>query len=252
MPAIKTKNMYTRIKNITLNIIPKSILFRYEYMIRFVYYLFYIGSRFRCNICERKLSGFIQLKNDLICPRCGSIQRARRLWQLLNDGFLKKDMIILDFSPSRSLYRIMKKGDYIYESTDLSGDFLSDKSYDIKNIDSKSEKYDLIICYHVLEHIDDDTKAMRELFRILKKGGNAIIQTPFKEGDIYEDDSITTPEEREKYFGQSDHVRIYSIGGLKNRLETVGFNVNIKIFQENNITHGFNQNEAVLICYKPE
>ncbi len=241
--------MYTRLKKLVLKLIPRRILFRYEYSIRFMYYLIYIGSKFQCNICSKKLSGFVQTNNDLICPRCGSIQRNRRLWQLLNDEFLKKKMNILDFSPSRSLYRVMKNGDYAYESTDLSGDFFSDKSYDIRSIDSENEKYDLIICYHILEHIDDDAAAMSELLRVLKQGGYCIIQTPFKEGEIYENASVASPEERAKHFGQSDHVRIYSVHGLVNRLKKVGFQAEIKSFNEKQGNkNGFNVKETILIC----
>jgi SAM-dependent methyltransferase len=177
----------------------------------------------------------------------------RRLWQILNDTFLIPQQKILDFSPSRSLYRVMKKGDYFYISSDVSGDFISETSYDIMNIDSEEESYNLIICYHILEHIENDTMAMKELWRVLKKDGYCLIQTPFKEGEIFEDYSVTTPEEREIYFGQSDHVRIYSVYGLKNRLENVGFTVEVRnyIEKQDNI-YGFSERETVLICYKPE
>lgn len=147
----------------------------------------------------------------------------------------------------------MKKGNYSYLSSDLSGDFLSDISYDIQHIGSVNECFDLIICYHILEHIDDDIMAMKELWRVLKKDRHCLIQTPFKSGDIFEDDTIKTPEKREQFFGQSDHVRIYSINGLRNRLEDVGFKVETKNFTEKfDNVHGFSENETVLICYKPK
>ncbi|MCC5917002.1 MAG: methyltransferase domain-containing protein [Cryomorphaceae bacterium] len=244
--------MYHKIKRFVLKIFPKSLLFRYEYQFRFLYYLAYIGQSYQCNVCHCKLRNFVKMGEDKLCPRCGSIQRVRRLWQLLNDDFLEGQKSILDFSPSRSIYRVMKKKDFLYVSSDLSGDFLSDHSYDITKIDSEPEAYNLIICYHILEHIENDSAAMDELFRVLKKNGYCLIQTPFKEGDIYEDYSITTPKERELHFGQSDHVRIYSVNGLKNRLENAGFNVEIKNFIEKseNLT-GFSARETVLICHKP-
>jgi SAM-dependent methyltransferase len=245
--------MYSSIKRFVLKIIPKAVLFQYEYQLRYLHYLAYVGTRFQCNMCNKKLRVFVKMGNDRLCPRCGSIQRTRRLWQILNDEFLTNQQKVLDFSPSRSIYRVMKKGVFIYVSSDLSGDFISDTSYDIRNIDSPEENYDLIICYHILEHIDSDTMAMKELWRVLKKGGYCLVQTPFKEGDIFEDYSKTTPKEREIYFGQSDHVRIYSINGLKNRLENVGFEVEVRNFKEKpeNI-YGFSESETVLICSKPE
>ena len=243
--------MYSSIKRFIVKIVPKQVLFHYEYSLRNFYSLFYTGNKFQCNICDIKLSNFVLLDNDRLCPRCGSLQRTRRLWQILNDGFLQNGIKILDFSPSRSIYRLLKKN-YNYLSSDLSGDFLSEVAFDITKIDAENESYDLIICYHILEHIDDDIKAMKELFRVLRRGGNCLIQTPFKEGEIFEDSTIKSPKEREKYFGQFDHVRIYSIEGLKKRLENVGFKVTPKHFtSEYENLHGLSKNETVLICNKP-
>ena len=244
-------SIYLKIKKNILKIIPKRILIRYEYPIRYLYYLKFVGNNYKCNICKKEISSFVDINNDRLCPRCGSLQRTRRLWQILDNDFLKKGHKILDFSPSRSIYRLMKKRDYFYISSDISGDFISDVSYNIKDIDSEDESFNLIICYHILEHIDDDFKAMSELWRILKKGGHCIIQTPYKEGEIYENESITSPMEREKHFGQADHVRIYSANGLKNRLENAGFKVEIKNYKEKHENiNGFNDTEAVLICEK--
>jgi SAM-dependent methyltransferase len=218
-----------------------------------MYYLTHIGDKYECNICNKSNRSFIKTETDKLCPRCGSIQRTRRLWQLLSDEFLKDDIMILDFSPSRSIYRVMKKGDFSYVSSDLSGDFISDKAYNIKDIDSADETYDLIICYHILEHIDEDEKAMRELWRVLKKDGYCLIQTPYKDGEIYEDETIKTMEDRKVHFGQSDHVRIYSVNGLKNRLENVGFLVEVRDFVEDDENNnGFSVNETVLVCYKAD
>jgi SAM-dependent methyltransferase len=189
---------------------------------------------------------------DKLCPNCGSIARSRRLWDLIASEFLNDGLVILDFSPTRCLYRRLKTDPLInYISTDMSGDFLSDFHYDITNIDSENNKYDLILCYHVLEHIEDDYQAMKELYRIMKKGAACIIQTPFKEGNIYENSLIKTDQERLEHFGQEDHVRIYSLNGLKERLIECGFYVMVKQFEESdNNRFGFNSIEQVLICIK--
>ncbi len=245
--------MYREFKRLIKALIPKSALFKYEENFRLVLYQFYKGVDFQCNICNKKLRKFIQLEDgDSLCPFCGSLSRTRRLWNILNVGYLKEGTGILDFSPSRSLYRVLKNIPGInYISSDLSGDFLSDVQFDITNINDKNDKYDLLICYHVLEHIDNDNQAMKEIFRVLKKGGTCIIQTPFKEGDIYEDPSVKKEQERVKHFGQSDHVRIYSVNGLKERLVKCGFLVTIMQFNEpKSNTFGFKAQENVLICTK--
>ena len=152
--------------------------------------------------------------------------------------------------PSRSLWRMMKSIKRIkYISTDLSDNFIADHKFDITALDLPAESIGLVICYHVLEHVPDDAKAMDELFRVMKPQGKALIQTPFKAGEIYEDFSITSPEERAKHFGQDDHVRVYSAEGLKDRLQRTGFDVEIRNFQAEPY-HGF-EKESVLVVTKP-
>ena len=244
--------MYSKIKRIVKSIFPKRVIFKYELFFRYFYYQFYKGSKYKCNICNKDLSKFVDFGEDKICPSCGSLSRNRRLWQIIDDNYLKENISILDFSPSRSLYRILKNTPLIkYISTDLSGDFFSDVSFDITNINTNAEVYDLIICYHILEHIEDDLLAMSELYRVLKTGGKCIIQTPFKIGDTYEDISIVKPEERLSHFGQEDHVRIYSVNDLHKRLTKCGFDVVINEFVEDDVNkYGFSKREYILVCSK--
>ena len=94
---------------------------------------------------------------------------------------------------------------------------------------------------------------MSELFRILKPGGKGYIQTPFKEGAIYENPDITTPEDRLEHFGQDDHVRIYSAEGLIERLQSVGFYTELLSFKEEENNHyGFQTTEKIIVVTKPE
>lgn len=197
------------------------------------------------------MKDFVLVENgNLVCPVCGSLPRTRRLWKLLNENYLKPEIKVLDFSPSRALYRKLKKNKNIhYFPTDFENEFLADYRFDINNIDSESERFDLIICYHILEHIDSDQQAMKELFRVLKTDGTCLIQTPFKDGETYEDFSIKTKEDRLKHFGQDDHVRIYSISGLKERLEKSGFLVDVQTFPKDDF-FGLSENEHILVCSK--
>jgi len=245
--------MYFKLKQFIKILIPRKLLFKFELVFRFFIYMFYKGHKYECNICNKRLNNFIQLANkDKLCPYCGSISRNRRLWEILKSGFLNQNLKILDFSPSRSLYRkLSKKYPTTYTSSDISGDFISEKHFDITKIDSEDSAFDLIICYHILEHIENDKDAMNELFRVLKIGGKCLIQTPFKDGEIYENPEIILPEERLLHFGQQDHVRIYSVESLKERLIKSGFSVEILKYEEQiNNYNGFNENEKVLICSK--
>ncbi|MES2810963.1 MAG: class I SAM-dependent methyltransferase [Bacteroidota bacterium] len=243
--------MYNSLKNSLTQFIPKKILFRIEPFLRKCFAVFKKGNKHSCVICGFKASNWVHLSNnDLLCPNCGSLARDRRLWQLLKDNYIKPDITVLDFSPSRSLFRRWKKEQNIkHLASDLSGDFIADVAYDITQITEKEERFDLIICFHILEHVTDDVKAMSELYRVLKPNGTVLIQTPYKEGEIYEDYNITSEAERLIHFGQEDHVRIYSITGLKNRLEQVGFKVEVKKMEQD-LYLGFVENETIFIVSK--
>jgi ubiquinone/menaquinone biosynthesis C-methylase UbiE len=179
------------------------------------------------------------------------LPRDRRLYDVLKKENLLQGKI-LDFSPSRALYRKFKKTPGIeYFSSDFANEFISDYQFDITDIKLGDNFFDLIICYHILEHIPDDRKALAELFRVLKPGGNIFLQTPFREGGVFEDPAKKTGEERSIWFGQKDHVRIYSIEGLSGRLKRAGFRVNVLEFNEELLNHsGFSEKEVVLSCKK--
>jgi SAM-dependent methyltransferase len=242
--------MYQSAKKFISRFLSNEQLMRHEPFLRSIYSVIYSGNKHLCAVCGKKLSKFTQLpNNDLLCPNCGSLARDRRLWTLLNGEFIKSGVRVLDFSPSRSLAREMKKrNDIEYISTDLSGNFIADFQYDITQLELPSDNIDIIVCYHILEHIPDDKKAMSELYRVLKNGGKALVQTPFKDGDIYEDYSITDPKEREIHFGQDDHVRFYSVAGLKERLIKSGFDVDVRHFAHDDF-NGF-KDETVLVLTK--
>jgi SAM-dependent methyltransferase len=245
--------IYEKIKKIISAIFSKKLFIKYEPIVRFFYYQIYRGNRFQCNICNKKLRKFNSVNSgENLCPYCGSSSRNRRLWNIFKFEYLKSDIRILHFSPSRSLKRFFSKDHSLsYITSDFLGEFEADKHYDITNINESDNSFDLIICYHVLEHIEEDQKAMNELYRILKNGGSCIIQTPFKDGEILEDSKIKTAEERLKYFGQEDHVRIYSVDGLKNRLTQNGFEVTVRNYKEQKENlNGFSEKEYVLIAKK--
>jgi predicted SAM-dependent methyltransferase len=117
-----------------------------------------------------------------------------------------------------------------------------------------SNTFDAIICIHVLEHVQEDRKAIRELFRVLKPGGWAIISVPIRlEQKTFEDPTITTPEERERTFGETDHVRVYGYDLLE-RLEGIGFQVQMDLGKDIELQtrqkYGLLDDENIFYCTK--
>ncbi len=246
--------MYEKLKSTAKALFPKSFLQKNESFFRSIIALKYRGDKHQCNICNFKLSQFVQLSNinEKLCPNCGCLPRTRRLYQILELEIGLSGKHILHFSPPKAFAKKIKSSHPAhYITTDYVNEFEADKQLDITNIAESDNSFDLIICYHVLEHIEADEIAMAELFRILKPKGQILIQTPFKTGDIYEDYNITTPEGRLKHFGQDDHVRIYSVKGLVTRLEKTGFKVEVRNFEENEENKlGLKNGEVVLIANK--
>jgi len=135
---------------------------------------------------------------------------------------------LLHIAPEKNLQKMLKTFSKIkYISGDLNP-LVANRKIDITNINFGNDYFDFIICNHVLEHIEDDRKAMRELLSVLKPGGEAILQVPISKYSkkTFEDFSIIFPEEREKYFGQKNHIKIYG-KDYKKRLESIGFKVEL-------------------------
>lgn len=244
--------MYQFLKNSLKSILPVNVFQRGEPFFRSILYGWYKGKKYHCELCNARLRNFIRLPNkDLVCPRCASLPRTRRLYKILKEKELLRGKI-LHFSPPFSLYKKLKQiADLQYISSDFENEFLADEKYDLTAIAVPNNSFDLFIAYHVLEHIENDKKAMQELYRVTKNGGQGLIQTPFKKGKIYEDFSIKTPEDRLLHFGQKDHVRIYSVTGLVERLTSVGFAVEVLNFEEEPTNfYGYKVEETVLLVKK--
>lgn len=160
------------------------------------------------------------------CPKCFSIDRERLIYLYLSQftKIFTDSLDVLHIAPEKRLREKIELNKNInYITADLYKNFV-DINFDLCNIPLEDNSFDIIICNHVLEHIVEDKKAMKELKRILKPEGIAILQVPFSRllEKTYENKTILSEKEREIHFGQNDHVRIYGIDYLK-RLENIGF-----------------------------
>ena len=172
--------------------------------------------------------GYGNQRNNVLSPSTLSLERHRLLWLFLNTktDFFKAEKKVLHFAPEQCfLKRFRELKNLDYTTTDLLSP-IADVKADICDLPFEDNSYDVILCNHVLEHIPDDTKAMQELYRVMKPGGYGIFQIPqdLNREVTFEDDSITDRDERAKIFGQYDHVRVYGRDYF-DKLRSIGFKV---------------------------
>lgn len=190
-----------------------------------------------CPCCNGVFPAFIaggpNLRPNAYCPRCGSLERHRLLWLFLREktNFFSANLKVLHVAPEKifqEAFKMLPNLDYV--SADLASPLAMIKM-DVTDIQFADNTFDVIICSHVLEHVPDDRKAMRELLRVLKPGGWAILQVPIdmNRSETFEDPGITDPAERQRLFGQDDHVRWYG-RDYPERLRESGFEVNVQSF----------------------
>ncbi|OBQ56159.1 methyltransferase domain-containing protein [Tamlana sp. s12] len=216
-----------------LNTIPRPLLIRLSYVVRPILATYLKGSTYTDPIDGKSFKSFLPYgygnqRSNVLSPSTLSLERHRLLWLYLKNEtpFFTAPLKVLHFAPEQAFYkrfRKMKNLDYV--TTDLNSP-LADVKADICNLPFEDESFDMILCNHVLEHIPNDTKAMQELYRILRKGGMGILQIPqdLNREKTFEDDSITDKKERAKIFGQYDHVRVYGRDYF-DKLRDIGFTV---------------------------
>lgn len=193
------------------------------------------------------------------CYKCHSRDRERLLYAFLIEELKvtdHKNFSILHIAPEPKLSNVLLQSDlkeYICGDLFTKGYDYPDhvKNMNVMDIPYEDGHFDLIICNHVLEHIPEDTKAMKELYRVLKPGGNAVLQVPISKNTLetHEDFTITDRNKREELFGQFDHVRIYGQDYVS-RLESVGFKVKRINISEKYKKLGLNPDEDIFYCEK--
>ena len=228
---------------------------------RIIYSIYYYGNKRWCPICERSSREFrasgTPPRKDAWCIHCDGLERHRFLWL-----YLKQRTDLFDGRPKSMLHvapepcfesRFKAKLGESYMTADLLNRRVMVKM-DITNIQYPDDYFDIIYCSHVLEHVIDDKKAIKEFYRTLKLTGCAILLVPITTDKTFENNSIIDPIERLRVFGQEDHVRRYG-HDFVDRLKEVGFKVKIisvaDLFDNESITRmGLMSSGDIYLCTK--
>lgn len=214
-----------------LNTIPRPYLIKMSYLVRPLLAIWLKGDTYTDPIDGKSFKrflpyGYAKQRPNVLSPSTLSLERHRLLWLYLQNetDFFNKPLKVLHMAPEQCFLSLFKKMKNLhYTTADLYSPIVDVKA-DILDLPFESDLFDVVLCNHVLEHIEDDHKAMSELYRVMKPGGWGIFQIPqdLSLEQTYEDFSITDPQERARHFGQYDHVRIYGKDYF-DRLRKVGF-----------------------------
>lgn len=249
---------------LALKYIPRPWLIRLSAVMRIIGPIIYWGNKFTDPIDGRSYRKFLpygyggRIRNNAMSPGTNSLERHRLLYLYLkiSTNFFTKQLKVLHIAPEQCFhYRFKQLSNLEVTSGDIESP-LADLHFDLHQIPLDENKFDVIFCNHVLEHVNNDITCLNELYRVMKPGGWGIFQVPFVNGikKTIEDPSITDPEERERKFLQYDHVRLYG-EDYPERLESVGFRVETvilgKTLEQRDVNrYGIPEVEPLFICHK--
>lgn len=253
-----------RLFKFILNTIPRPLLIRLSYIARPILAFFLKGNTYYDPIDGKGFKSFLPYgygnqRNNVLSPSTLSLERHRLLWLYLKreTDFFSAEKKVLHFAPEQCfLKRFRRLKNLDYTTTDLLSP-IADVKADICNLPFEDNSYDIILCNHVLEHIPDDSKAMQELYRVMKPGGYGVFQIPqdLSRADTFEDNTITDRDERAKIFGQYDHVRVYGRDYF-DKLRSIGFTVDevdytAQLSEGDIHTYCLAKGEIIPVVYKP-
>lgn len=219
--------------SLATRLIPRHYLQHVSHFFLRILSLFMRGDNFEDPINNKTYArllpyGRLRPRENALAPDSMSLERHRLMWLFIKKrtNLFKDQLRFLHIAPEYcfiNIFKSMKNLDYT--TADLVSPW-ADIKMDVHHIPFKDNSFDVIICNHVLEHVNDDKKAMKEFFRVMKPGGWGIFQVPIDTNskDTKEDSSITNPKERERLYWQADHVRLFGLDYGK-RLEKAGFKV---------------------------
>ncbi len=193
----------------------------------------WVGRKVECPVCGGRFRGFLSYgyvssRGGALCPRCMSLERHRLLWLWLRrqSNLFESHPRLLHVAPEHCYIKRFERllSDH-YVTADLESP-LAKVKLDVQDMPFGDEEFDVVICNHILEHVDDDRRALAELRRVLRSGGWGILLSPVDYGveHTLEDPSVTSAEERRIVFGQPDHLRLFG-RDYPERLRSAGFRV---------------------------
>lgn len=217
--SLSSPRFMKKIISLLIRYVPRKYLQRVAGVGLKIASIFYRGSAVQCPVCQTGFRTFlpygrINARPNALCPNCLSLERHRLIWVYLTEktDFFKSKLKVLHIAPEACfINRFEKIHGNGYITADIESP-LAKVKMDIHQIPFPENTFDAVLCNHVLEHVRDDIQAMKEIHRVLKPGGFSIQQVPFFNpvpDTTFEDNTITDPREREKVFGQDDHVRKY-------------------------------------------
>ena len=248
-----------------LNTIPRPWLIKASYIVRPIISWYLRGDKFTDPIDGKSFRKFLpygygKQRENALSPSTLSLERHRLMWLFLKDNTnfftATKKFKVLHIAPEQCFLDIFRKQQNLnYITSDLESP-IADVKADICDLPFKENEFDIVFCNHVLEHISNDTKAIQELYRVLKPGGFGIFQIPqdLSKAITFEDSTITDRKERAKLFGQYDHLRVYGRDYF-NKLRSIGFKVDEvdytkKITLDKIEKYCLMKNEILPVCYK--
>mgnify|MGYP001407298395 FL=1 len=249
--------------SIATRIIPRHYLQHVSHFFLKILSYFMRGNKFEDPINGIKYNkllpyGRIKSRENALAPDSMSLERHRLMWLFLQQktNFFTDKLKFLHIAPEfcfLNLFKKMRNLEYI------TGDLISpwaDVKMDVHDIPFNDNEFDVVICNHVLEHVKDDKKVMKEFYRVMNKGGWGIFQVPIDKNNklTIEDALITDPKDRERLYWQSDHLRLYGLDYSK-KLQKAGFKVTESNFineLENELVNKYAlpKNEVIYFCEK--
>ncbi len=225
--------------------------------------VFYHGNQVECPVCGSHFRKFLPYgrtnpRENALCPNCLALERHRLMWLYLKrkTDFFTAPHKLLHVAPEHCFidrFEHMKNLEYV--TADIESP-LAKVKMDIHQIPFAENTFDVAFCNHVMEHVDNDIRAMSELYRVLKPGGWAIIQSPMDitRATTLEDPAIQSEADREKYYWQADHQRLYG-NDYAQRLAKAGFTVHADPFikelpAEQVSRYALPEEEIVYFCQK--